>query len=642
MVARRPLVLTSGLVAELADGDSALAGYTTVQAVAGSGLVGGGYVSDEPRIDFAIAPNPSGLIFVGDALGNDGSAVVLADTALASGVAAVPLSEAALASGNAALATSVQAQASGNAAISVALTVNPTGPVQTFTAATAITAGSAVGLNDAGQIETIRPVATSEQVLKYFREDPSIYLDSTQGSVSKAFYIEEKDLWIIFYTDASGYAYFVTGQFDKYDNFAFGTPVVPQTSLGNGNQYTNVTYDPETDLFLVNIYSYLYVAYLDSIPFNTTTLDSFLNFTGSERTHLANAQATFYTKGYYHPYSKEHVFVYFNNSVTKGQVQRVRIDKLTMTALPGALTPFSQGTAYYPDIALDPNSNRFALAYGDSAPASGYLRLGYLDSVGSGVSYGPITYTRGNWNTYFNDLVYEPSIDKYLHFYYPSTTGRTYASTAEISGNYLVQKQEPFQVIAGASIAENSTYPIMSTYNKYDKIFYRTFYQNNVTAGIFGLSVCLSGEYLQFNGSGVLNPGDIYAIPTWGSRDNRLVMAYRDVDSYGAFAQLGVVNVFQPSIVYDYSPKASSYNNVLGIATQSVASGSTCVVALPGAVYTAQSGTAETGSLYYCHAVQSGALTTLPTTPTNWSGQAPWAPVARAVSPSGFLVLNTL
>ena len=87
MVLRKPLVTISGVTSELPPNDT-IAGASVGSLTAGSGLSGGGSLESNQRIDISIAPNPSGLIFVGDALGLDGAAQVTASTALASGIAA--------------------------------------------------------------------------------------------------------------------------------------------------------------------------------------------------------------------------------------------------------------------------------------------------------------------------------------------------------------------------------------------------------------------------------------------------------------------------------------------------------------------------------------------------------------------------
>jgi len=155
MVTRRPLVVQDGFVAELPVGDTVAAGASTTEVVAGSGLVGGGSVSSNPRVDFALAANPSGIIYVGDSLGIDGAAQVSADTALASGSAAAVLADSALASGNASLVTASAALASGNAALDLVPTLGGGGTVAEFTAASAIASGYVVGVDDAGKIQAV-------------------------------------------------------------------------------------------------------------------------------------------------------------------------------------------------------------------------------------------------------------------------------------------------------------------------------------------------------------------------------------------------------------------------------------------------------------------------------------------------------
>ena len=110
MVVRRPLVSASGLLSELPPGDT-IVGSSVGILTAGSGLVGGGDLSSNQRVDVSLAPNPSGIIFVGDQLGLDGAAQRTADTALSSGNAGISTGLTALASGNAALARDLIASA---------------------------------------------------------------------------------------------------------------------------------------------------------------------------------------------------------------------------------------------------------------------------------------------------------------------------------------------------------------------------------------------------------------------------------------------------------------------------------------------------------------------------------------------------
>jgi hypothetical protein len=90
MASRNPLILLSGVTSELPPGDS-IVGSSVGILTAGSGLIGGGDLATNQRVDVSLAVVPSGLIFVGNRLGIDGSAQRTADTALASGNAALTL-----------------------------------------------------------------------------------------------------------------------------------------------------------------------------------------------------------------------------------------------------------------------------------------------------------------------------------------------------------------------------------------------------------------------------------------------------------------------------------------------------------------------------------------------------------------------
>lgn len=76
MASRRPLVVISGVTSELPTGDTVI-GSNAGTLVAGSGLIGGGLFADgnTVTVDISIAPAASGLIFVGDSLGIDGTAL---------------------------------------------------------------------------------------------------------------------------------------------------------------------------------------------------------------------------------------------------------------------------------------------------------------------------------------------------------------------------------------------------------------------------------------------------------------------------------------------------------------------------------------------------------------------------------------
>jgi hypothetical protein len=108
MAARKPLVIVSGLFSELPVGDIAV----------------------------ELAAAPSGLIYVGNKLGIDGSAQI-------SGNAGISAAVTAQASGNAALVNAATAQASGNAGISTGITALASGNAALVVGTTALASGNA-------------------------------------------------------------------------------------------------------------------------------------------------------------------------------------------------------------------------------------------------------------------------------------------------------------------------------------------------------------------------------------------------------------------------------------------------------------------------------------------------------------------
>ena len=161
MAEKLPLVYVDGELSQLPPGDQAEGGELG-NLIAGSGLVGGGDLqTGSKRLDVALAPNPSGLIFVGDTVGMDGADLVTADAALASGNAALVDVVPALASGVAGLADATTALASGNAALSDAVNFVGSSAV-ILTASSTIQAGNPVGLDDAGKASVITEVTSGD------------------------------------------------------------------------------------------------------------------------------------------------------------------------------------------------------------------------------------------------------------------------------------------------------------------------------------------------------------------------------------------------------------------------------------------------------------------------------------------------
>lgn len=160
MTEKSPLVFVDGGFSQLPPGDS-IDGVVAGSLVAGSGLVGGGDLNTgSKRLDIGLAPNPSGVIFVGDALGLDGVDLATANTALEYSIGGLEVSVPALVSGATAQTEAAVALASGNAALSAAVNFQPPTSL-TYTAASAVASGYAVGLDDTGRVQSIRTVGAA-------------------------------------------------------------------------------------------------------------------------------------------------------------------------------------------------------------------------------------------------------------------------------------------------------------------------------------------------------------------------------------------------------------------------------------------------------------------------------------------------
>ena len=155
MVSRRPLVIKNGFISELLAGDSVRTSDEASLLVAGSGLVGGGDASSDITLQVGAADAASGVIYVRNAIGLDGSDIVQADIAYASGTSAQIVSSVALSSGNAALATANTALASGNAALDLAAGIGGDTYKVLYTASNNVSVGDLVGVDDTNRVAPI-------------------------------------------------------------------------------------------------------------------------------------------------------------------------------------------------------------------------------------------------------------------------------------------------------------------------------------------------------------------------------------------------------------------------------------------------------------------------------------------------------
>jgi hypothetical protein len=243
MVARRPLVNISGLTTELPPGDSVVGGSVGT-LTAGSGLNGGGDLGSAVTVNISLAPNPSGLLFADGKLGVDGVAGITGAAALASGNFSLSTGTDALASGIAGSSLAATALASGNAALAD-ISAIPGGTIETYTAASAVASGYAVGLDDGGKVQSVREIVDADTrsfgSAVVFESANSIYTSTTYDTTNNKIVIAYRDVGNF------GYGTAIVGTVSG-TSISFGTAVVFESAESN---WISATYDTTNNKIVI-------------------------------------------------------------------------------------------------------------------------------------------------------------------------------------------------------------------------------------------------------------------------------------------------------------------------------------------------------------------------------------------------------
>lgn len=617
MVTRRPLVVQDGFVAELPVGDTVSAGTSTTEVVAGSGLVGGGSVSTNPRVDFALAANPSGIIYVGDTIGIDGAAQVSADIALASGSAAAVLADSALASGNASLVTASAALASGNAALDLVPTLGGGGGTTAeFTAASAVVSGYAVGIDDAGKVQSIS-VESADNTNPMSFPSAAVVYESATSNLNNVVYDSVNDRVVIVYSDQgnSNRPTAVVGTVSG-TSISFGTPVLIQSSNSSGG--VSAVYDPINNK-IVAIYKNASGYGAASVGTVSGTSISF----GSEVVFESAVSSEF-----------ESTYDSTNNVVVIYYRDEGNSDYGTAVAGSVSGTSISFGTPVvinssrlaYNGVTYDSTNNTVVFVGGVGTSEYPYAYTATIS--GTTITYGSSTLIQTN-ATQSIDACFDPINSKVVVAY--QVSGFSYVKIGTVSGT---------SISFGSAVTFNSS----SSYDitpVYDPVANRVViaYRDNGNSS-YGTTVVgtVSGTSISFGTTVVFESATTTGIGAdYDSTSNQFVFAYRDFGNLG----YGTAIVAASLVSYTYTPTLNSYPNVLGISQSTVASGSTCLVNLPGTLYNEAAANLTTGAFYYANPTTSG-ITTTSTKPPLWDGQVPWNYIGRAVTSSGLMLLKSI
>jgi hypothetical protein len=622
MVTRRPLVVQDGYVAELPVGDS-IPGDSAAQVIAGSGLVGGGSASGAIRIDAQLAPNPSGLIFVGNSLGVNGAAQTAATQASASGTAAAFIATSALASGNASLVTASTALASGNAALDLVPTLGGGGggTVAEFTAASAVASGYVVGFDGAGKVQSVAVEVTDNSNPMSF-PSAAVVFESARSDYISATYDSTNNRVVIAYQDDgnSDYGTAIVGTVSG-TSISFGTAVVFESV---SSDYISATYDSTNNRVVI--------AYRDvgNSGYGTAIVGTVSGTSISFGTAVVFESATSNWISATYDSTNNRVVIAYQDSGNSSYGTAI-VGTVSGTSISfGTAVVFESANSVYISATYDSTNNRVVIAYTDVGNSSyGTAIVGTVS--GTSISFGTA-------------VVFESAFSIYISATYDSTNNRVVIAYRDVGnsdyGTAIVGTVSGTSISFGTAVVFESARSdyISATYDSTNNrvvIAYEDAGNSDYGTAIVGT---VSGTSISFGTAVVFESAySIYISATYDSTNNRVVIAYRDLGN----SNYGTAIVADALATYSYTPTLNSYPNVLGVSQSTVASGSTCLVNLPGTLYNDPAAGLTTGAFYYADPTTSG-ITTTSTKPTAWDGQVPWNYIGRAVTSSGLMLLKSI
>lgn len=625
MVSRRPLVIQNGLVSELLQGDTVATGGSSTEVIAGSGLVGGGTIGANTRLDFAVAPNPSGLIYAGDSLGNDGVSFVNATAALSSGNAALVDSADALASGNAALSIGAEALASGNAALDLVPTLGGGSNTTVVEAASAVASGVPVGVDDTGRLQA---------ALSYFEANEmdfggsanysgtQSFQNSLFGNATNCCVIPGTNKVVFFQRINTGYMNARVGEWNG-TSWTFG---LYSTVYSNNVNNVTVSYNESASRILAYFGQYTgstgtgYAIF--SVSGTTVTLEGSGNVTSSYPTQICNnyiptlnrhyvtysagitraylyslSGSTLTQQAFISPsngsvlqsfYDDDSDVVVYYTYQTSGQASNCRTHTLTASSITenSASATFSTRAAFSAGMTIKFVGNRkFVAVISDGVgndPFSIYAYVGTIDAAGTGITFGSEILLTDDTGYYINPGYSDQANNSFVFGAVPASPGvldGRLSSYREDSGSLTKLDESP-----SLPTWYNQLYTTQFTMN--DGSFAANY--RNATDSDYAYAAILSGVGSQVN-----------------------------------------------------TPTLNGQSNILGIADSTVASGTDCTVVLPGSIYNDPNASYTPGKFYYADVATSG-LTVTPTQPGTWSGAVNWNYLGKAITTSGLLLINSL
>lgn len=609
MVARRPLVNISGQTTELPPSDSVIGG-SVGSLTAGSGLSGGGSLANSVSVNVSLAPNPSGLIFVGGKLGVDGAPRSTASTALASGNFALATAPVAIASGIAGSALAATAQASGNAALA-AIAAIPGGAISSFTAASAIASGYAVGLDGAGRVQAVRNVTSTGLSFP----GSAVVFSAASTTNIQSVYDSSSNRIVNAYTDNgnSGYGTAVVGTVSG-TSISFGTPVVFESA---STSEISSTYDSTNNKTIIS--------YRDggNSAYGTSVVGTVSGSSISFGTPVVFESAATLGTSVAHDSANNKIVIAFTSTTDYG---RAVIGTVSGTSISfGTPVVYNSASTSYSSVVRDVSNNKIVIFYRNGGNSNfGTAIVGTIS--GTSISFGTPAVFQSIASA-FMQSTYDPVSIKVAVFYYTDATTYGTAAVGTVSGT-SISFGTPVIFESATTIPFKSDYcssvgKIAVTYSDFSA----------KAAVILG---AISGTSISFDPSVTFFSGLSTSVSAaYNSTNDAIVVGYR----HNANSNYGTAKVGSLSSTVTL-PTINSQNNFIGIAQTTAASGSAVRVRLPGSYDQNNTGLTP-GAVYYVNPTTSG-FTTTATQPSAWSGAINWGPVGRAVNSTTLLLTDMI
>ena len=612
MAIRRPLVLNNGLASDLPAGDQIKTSSDTSTVIAGSGLIGGGDASTDIYLRVGLAPSPSGVIYVGDSLGLDGTDIVRANTALASGVAAQVLSATVVSSGDAAIATAQRALASGNAALAAIAPFQGGDTYRAvYTASSNVSVGDAVGVDDANRVRPIFGAPNPSQRL-YNANVASGYYNSAGLTIQES----TGSFMQIIDVDGSLNYYATPALINNSKSITLYSPLAIGTAGGSYERaFSRAGSTTDTTTF---------VTFLGDVTNSTLFVSRRVGTSNSSPTSVSVRTGWTFSMAAA-PWPNNGVILAYNgqNSDGSNRVGFIRLASISSgSATLGTALNILSGSTYTPyGLGYDPTSLHVILiSQFGSANGSVHVYSHSGTSLSNFNTYTPFTSLPIIGGPDDERIVFDTNVNRNIFFYRANISGVSrlcYIVFNFTGGTYSFGTP--------TVLSSSSTSTISSTYDSVNRKVIVKYFEgsdNKVSIG------SVSGTTFTIESTSILNS------PLFGGNIEYNV---------GTDLVIGRNNVYISTgeIARNITPTFNTKNNFIGIAQSAAASGATTTVALPGSINYSKTGLTP-GAFYYPDILTSGAITTESGQPSSWSSDTPWRAPLRAVTSSGLLVLDSL